>query len=355
MIKNYENFIKSKDKNILNAEIIKNEIKNDNSFNKNISNHYKNKTKSKTKDKNRNNIFKTINILHNYKKNNKDIRDANSKKRNKNNKILGLNLCCSLLNNKGNINANYKKYLNNKIHTYNFLNNNSSNEEMKKEKIGKIKRDSCHWKKKTKIKKNKKKNISQIDLTNLINNQYRINSSSLTKTKSTENVNLTKNIYNKSSDNETNFKNGFSKKSSIYETNYNYNFISIANSNNKNIINKRIYKFNKSNQNKNIKTNYNVHKSNSKNKKRTNRWTNSPGYNIYKNSEILLSVTKKKKSCKTPLSHKRLFHNIYSNYRNNKKEGFNLSLFDKIYSKAKGVLEQCKNSLENQIKTKYNL
>ena len=73
MIKNYENFIKSKDKNILNAEIIKNEIKNDNSFNKNISNHYKNKTKSKTKDKNRNNIFKTINILHNYKKNNKDI------------------------------------------------------------------------------------------------------------------------------------------------------------------------------------------------------------------------------------------------------------------------------------------
>ena len=36
MIKKYENFRKAKEKNILNAEIIKNEIKNDNSFNKNI-------------------------------------------------------------------------------------------------------------------------------------------------------------------------------------------------------------------------------------------------------------------------------------------------------------------------------
>ena len=354
MIKKYENFRKSKEKNILNAEIIKNEIKNDTSFNKNISNHYKNKSKSKTKDKNKNNIFKTINILNNYKKNNKDIRETNQKKFNKNNKILGLNLCCALLNNKGNTNINYKNHLNNKIYTtYNFLNNNSSNEEMKKEKGKKTKRDSCHWTKKTKIKKSKKKNLSQIDLTNLVNNKYRINSSSLTKTKSTENINLTKNHYNKSSDNETNFKKGLNSKISLYETNY--NFISVANSNNKAITNKRIYKFNKSKINQTIKTNYNIHKSNSKNKKRTNRWTNSPGYNIYKNSEILLSVTKKKKSCKTPLSHKRLFHNIYSNYRNNKKEGFNLSLFDKIYSKAKDILEQCKNSLENQIKTQYNL
>ena len=353
MIKKYENFIKSKEKNILNAELIKNEIKNDNSFNKNISNNYKNKTKSKTKDKIRNNIFKTINILNNYKKNNKDFRETHSKKHNKINKILGLNLCCSLLNNKGNININYKNYLNNKTHTYNFLNNNSSNEDKKIEKGKKIKRDSCHWKKKTQMKKNKKKNLSQIDLTNLVNNKYRINSSSLTKTKSTENINLTKNIYNKSSDNETNFKNGFSKKNTLYETTY--NFISAANSNNKVITNKKIYKFNKSNKNKNIKTNYNILKSNSKKNKRKNRWTNSPGYNMYKNSENIMSIAKKKINCKTPLSHKRLFHNIYSNYRKNEKKGFNLGLFDKIYSKAINILEKCKNDLELQIKNHCNL
>ena len=353
MIKKYENFRKAKEKNILNAEIIKNEIKNDNSFNKNISNHYKNKSKSKTKDKNRNNLFKTINILNNFKKNKKDARETNYNKNNKNNKILGLNICCSLLNNKGNCNINYKNYLNNKIYTtHNFLNNNSSNEEMKKEKGKKTKRESCHWTKKTKIKKSKKKNLSQIDLTNLVNNKYRINSSSLTKTKSTENINLTKNLYNKSSDSETNFKKGFNKKISLYETNY--NFISVANSNNKAITNKKIYKFNKNNINKNVKTNYNIHKSNSKNKKRVNRWTNSPSYNIYKNSENIMSVIKKKKNCKTPLSHKRLFKNIYNNYRKNKKEGFNLGLFDKIYSKAKDILEKCKNDLELQIKNHCN-
>ena len=68
-----------------------------------------------------------------------------------------------------------------------------------------------------------------------------------------------------------------------------------------------------------------------------------------------MSIMKKKKNCKTPLSNKRLFQNIYSNSRKNKNDGFNLELFDKIYSKAKNIFEKCKNDLELQIKNHCNL
>ena len=353
MLRKNENFIKSKEKNILNAEKIKKENKANNSFNKNILNPNRNKSKSKAKEKIRNYIFKTINILHNNKKLNKDKKELHLHKSNKNEKIKRLNLYYGLSNNIRNININnnnrYNNNLNNKIYTYNFLNNNSSSEDIKKERRKSFRGKYQHLTKKTKNKKNKNKNLSNINLTNLINNKYRINNSSLTKTKSTENINITKNIYNKSSDNETNFKNKFNKKMSLIENNL--TLINNANINNKKVYNKNLQK---KLVNKRIKTNYNNYKPNyTKSAKRRNRWTNSPGYgNIYKNSEKFMSAVKMKKICKTPLSHKRLLQNIYTNYRNNKQDNFNFCLFDKLCVKAKNVLEQYKLSMEILIKKK---
>lgn len=354
MIRKYECFIKPKEKNIYNKDI----VKSDNSFNKNI-NQNRNKAKSKNKEKIKNNVFKTINILHNNLIYRKDLKEQNFLKNNKNAKITRLNLGLVFTNNQKKTNANnmkkYQNSLNNKINTYNHLNNNSSKEENNKEKGKSAKRDNCHWTKKVKIKKSKKKNLSHINITNLINNKYQINNSSLTKTKSTENINITKNIYNKSSDSETNFKKGYNKKISLYENNY--IFINVPYSNKRNSTSKNVALYNKNTQRKNInkiiKTNYNVYKSNSKYNKRKNRWTNSPGYrNIYKNSEKITSVIKNKKNCKTPLSHKRLFNDNFTNYRSIKKENFDLKLFDNIYNKAKDVLEKCKNTLQMQLSNK---
>ena len=56
MLRKYENFIKSKEKNILNEE----KNKDDNSYNKNTLNQNRNKSKNKNKEKVRNNVFKTI-------------------------------------------------------------------------------------------------------------------------------------------------------------------------------------------------------------------------------------------------------------------------------------------------------
>jgi len=358
MLRKYENFIKSKEKNILNAD----KNKDDNSYNKNTLNQNRNKSKNKNKEKVRNNVFKTINILHNNKKYIKDSKEHKFFKNNKNEKITRLNLCCVLSNNikNNNINniKNYKNSLNNKKSTYNNLNNNSSSEDIRKEKGKNSQRNNCHWTKKIKIKKNKNKNLSHINITNLINNKYQINNSSLTKTKSTENINITKNIYNKSSDNESNFKNIFNKKIPLYENNF--NFINSPNTKKRNSKIKKNSIFNKSKQKKNtnkiIKTNYNIYKSNSKSNKRKNRWTNSPGYRgIYKNSENIMSGIKKQKNCKTPISNKRLFHDNFSNYRFNKKESFNFYLFDNLCQKAECVLEKCKKSLEFQLKIKDNI
>ena len=356
MFRKYENFLKPKEKNIFN--VVK--VKNENSFNKYILNQNRNNSKSKNKDKNRNNKFKTINILHNNKKRiSKDSKEHNFLKNNKNEKINKLNLCNDLLNNikYNNINniKNYKNNFNNKMRTYNYMSNNSSNDDIKKENRKSSKKDKCHWTKKIKSKNKKKKNISQINITNLINNKYRINNSSLTKTKSTENINLTKNIYNKSSDYDLNIKNILQKKFPLYENNF--NIINVKNSNKKNSTNKKDAIFNKNiqikNINKIIKTNYNILKSNSKSHKRKNRWANSPLYhNIYKNSEYILNGIKNKKICKTPITQRSLFYNIYQDKRINSVKSFDIYLLDNICEKAKYVLEKCRISLEMGIKNK---
>ena len=348
MLRKYENFINRKEQNIFTLD----KAKNDNSFNKYNLNQNRNKIKSKNKEKTKNNVFKTINILHNHKKYKKDIKEQNFLKNHKNEKIARLNLCCVLLNNIKIVNTNdikrYEKSLNNKANNYNYGNNNSSNEDFSKEKGNNSKKNSCRWTKKNNN-KNKKKNLSHINITNLINNNYQINNSSLTKTKSTENINITKNIYNKSSDSEKNIKKCLNKK--IFENNYNLC------SNTRNPMNKKVSIFNnyikRKGINKAINTNYNLYKSNSKSSNRKNRWTNSPGYrNIYKNKENVISSKKMKKNCKTPLSHKRLFNDIFPKFMNNKKTHFNIYLFDNLYNKAKNVLEICKNTLEMQIKNK---
>ena len=353
MIRKYENFIKSKEKNIINIEKVGIENKSNNSFNKNILNQNRNKIKSKPKEKNRKNVLKTINILHSNKKQNNDNSNKNLVKNIKKEKVMRLNLCSDLLNIFRNINTNnIKNYKNtsnkNNIGTYNCFRNNNSNEETKKAKRKSIKRNNCHWTKKTKMKKNKKKNLSQISITNLINNKYRINNSSLTKTKSTENINMTKNHYNQSSDNENHFINFILNKMPVKE--YNSNYINHNNSKNANLFNNNKQK---KYINKNIKINYNIYRSNSKNNTRKNRWSNSPGYkNVYKNSEKIMSSIKNKKYRKTPLSHKRLFNNIYINYRTNKKESFNFNLFNTLCIKTKKVLENCKKTMEMYIENK---
>ena len=356
MFRKYENFIKSKEKNIFKID----KAKNENSFNKNIINQNRNNSKNKNRDKYRSNKFKTINILHNNKKySSKDYKEVNFLKNNKNEKNNKLSLCNDLLSNirYNNINniKNYKNNLNNKLCTYNCMNNNSSNDDNKKENRKNIKRDKCHWTKKIKSKNRKKKNLSQINITNLINNKYRINNSSLTKTKSTENINLTKNIYNKSSDYDLNIKNIINKKILLYENNF--KFINDNNSNRKNSLNKKNVMFNKNfqikNINKIIKTNYNIYKSISKSNKKLNIWTNNPGNkNIYKNSENFLSCKKTKKICKTPITQRRLFYDIYHDKRINKKKSFNIYLLDNICEKAKYILEKCRISLEKEITNK---
>ena len=347
MIRKYENFMNSKEKNILN--LAKKDNRNDNSSNKNILNSNRSKIKNKNKEKSKKNVFKTINILHDNKK---------FMKNNKNEKNIRLSLGCHLLNNVRNINMNnIQKYNNNKIFTNNYLNNKnkkSFNEENKKEKGKSTNTDNCHWEKKIKIKKNiksKTKNLSHINITNLINNKYRINNSSLTKTRSTENINnLTKNYYNKSLEYESNLKDMFNKKIPLKEKNINY--IKYKNYHNKkiNILNSNSQK---KSINKCIKTIYNTYKSNPKSSKRKKGRKNNSGFkNIYKNSEKFLSGIKINNKYKTPQTHKKLFQSFYNNFNRNKKETFNLFLFDNLYIKAKEVLEKCKNTLELQIKHK---
>ena len=105
--------------------------------------------------------------------------------------------------------------------------------------------------------------------------------------------------------------------------------------------------------NKIIKTNYNIYKSISKSNKKLNIWTNNPGNkNIYKNSENFLSCKKTKKICKTPITQRRLFYDIYHDKRINKKKSFNIYLLDNICEKAKYILEKCRISLEKEITNK---
>ena len=345
MIRKYENlgnFFKPNKLNLANFDNHKLSYKNE-SFNKNISN--KNRSKNKHKEKNKKNVFKTINLLHQNKKDYKNIKQPILIKNNKNEINIRLNLNCALLNNINNIN-NFQKYnniFNNQIYTDNYINNSSSFEDLIKDKDKSAKKDSKKNGKKINYKNNKKKkNLSQINLSNLANNKYRIGS--IPKTRSTENINISKKNYNKRYDSGKNINNLLYKLNFLYENNFT-NIAKILTNNIKNKSNKIKFK------DPNIKNNYKYYNKNCKNIKTNNKRTNSYEYkNIYKNSDIVLNIFKNRKY-KTPRPCKSKINNV-ANYKNYKNEGFNLLLFDEIFNKTKSAFEKCKNMIEWRLKNK---
>lgn len=359
MIKKYENFgnfFKPNKLNIIN--FVNNKISSKNeSFNKNISN--KNKSKNKYKEKKKKNLFKTINLLPQNKKYYKNIKQPILIKNNKNEINIRLNLNCALLNNINNINniQKYNNIFNNQIYTYNCLNNSSSFEDLIKEKDKSAKKESVKKGQKLNSKNNKKrKNLSQINLTNLTNNKCKIGNS-MPKTRSTENINISKKNYNKRFNSEKNFNNLINKINLLYENNFT-NIMKIFSNNTKtkkNTKNIRVWNINLQNKaknsQKNIKSNYNYYNINCKNNKKNNKKTKSyENKNIYKNSDIFLSAFKNR-NYKTPRPCKNNFNHIINN-KKYKNESFNLRLFDEIFNKTKNTFEKCKNMIEMKLKNK---
>ena len=331
--------------NVLN--LVKNKVSNksESPFNKNISNK-RNKNKAKKKEKNKNNLFKTINLLQHSKKAYKNIKQPILIKNNKNEINIKLNLNYALLNNINNINniQKYNNVFNNQLYTNNYINNSNSLEEILKEKEKSSKRNYSYKKSKqinSKIIK-KKKNLSQINLTNLINNKCKINTS-LPKNKSTTNINVSKNSFNKRYNSEKNSNNFLNKKNNFYEN----NFTNIATYNNANKVNSKNICMN--NQRKKAKNCYNNVKNNYNKKKNSYKWANSYEYkNIYKTPDIAC----KNKNYKTPRPYIKNNRNNKVKMQKDKNEDFNLLLLDEIYHKTKTTLERFKNDLEMQIKNK---
>ena len=362
MIKKYENLgiiCKSNNPNILDfaKNIISNKI-NSSFSNKNLSKQ-RNKRKNKKEEKNKNNLFKTINILHQNKKDYKNIKQPIIIKNNKNEINIKLNLNYALLNNINNINniQKYNNFFNKKRNANNYLNNSSSLEEIIKEKEESSKKDTSKKTKAQKCKSNKKrKNLSQINLNNLINNKFKINSVFLPKNRSTVNINSSKNIYNRRYNSEKNINNLINKINLLYESNYtnigNRFGNNIKRTNIKNI-NKFNIKLPKSKScNKYINSNYNNYNNYCIKNKKNNKWTYSYDYkNIYKNSDIILKVYKNR-NYKTARNYEIIKKNVIKKNQNYKKDEFNLILFDDIYNKMKRTLEKFKNNLEKQIEKK---
>lgn len=354
---NLGNYFKTNKINILN--LIKNKkcSINEASLSK-LSTQKRNKSKNKSKEKNKHNLFKTINLLQNNKKDYKNIKQSILIKNNKNEINIKLNLNYALLNNINNINniQKYNNILNNQICTYNYLNNSNSFEDLIRENHKNSKREL--YNKNNNLNMKKKKNLSQINLTNLINNKCKIHSISASKNKSTENIYLTNNKYNKRYNSEKNFNNLLKNINLLYEKSYNYNN-KIKRSRNKSnkpkSYSKNLNLFNLNQQknvnsyHNNIKSNYNVYNTNIKNYKNKNRYNKSYKYkNLCKNYDNILSSYITKNNYKTPKTNRK--NNNFST--NNKSKDFNFLLFDDIYYKTKNTLEKCKKALEMQLMNK---
>ena len=367
MIRKYENFgnlFKPNKLNIINWAKHKKYNINELSYdNKNISNN-RNKNKKKSKDKNKKNLFKTINLLQPYKKDYKNIKQPILIKNNKNEINIRLNLNCALLNNINNINniQKYNNFFNNQIYTNNFLNNSNSLEEIIKEKEKSSRKDSNKKAKPLSANNNRKiKNLSQINLTNLINNKCKLKTGSLPKNKSLININSSKKKNNRY-DSEKNINSLLSKNNLFNENNFSNldnlitNYSKRAKS--KNIIN--IFNINRRKKakscNKNIKSNYNNYNNNFKNiiKKNKNYAISYEYKNIHKNSDIILSANKNR-NYKTPSQFNKCIKNIGNltpKKQKYKKDNFNLLLFDEIYNKTKSTLENFKKTFETKLNIK---
>ena len=340
----YEKFFKSNEFNIFNLAKNKRKKKNEFSFNQYMSNQNVNKSKSKNNESNKNN-FKSTNLLQ------QNIKEPILIKNNKNEINIRLNLNCALINNINNINK-YNNVFNNQIITNNnFLTNSTSLDNLIKEKENNSKKELYKKYKKLNDKKNQyKKNLSQINFTNIANNKYKINITSLSKAKSTENI--TKNFFNRRCNSERIINNLFNKNNYLCEKNLNSKSNTKRYSSQKIIYGiqpKRINSYNKS-----LKKKYNNYNNiNIKNNNIKNRWIKNYNYkNICKNSEYILNEFKRNKTFRIQNSKNKNYTNIFSSNQKKKKEDFDILKLDEIYNKTKNILEKCKYYFEIQIKNK---